>query len=117
MRGGARTQAEKPCVGIEDVEQRKEIVLVGASPVEKHEDPFGIVYRRERGIGKILEGALAGDVILATEVSRLARSILQVLEILECIGILNAFFANEKGLVILLYTLSQRNRGWDLSGR
>ena len=53
-------------------------------PWEFQEDTVSSKIRwRERGIGKILEGALAGDVILAAEVSRLARSTLQVLEILE----------------------------------
>jgi DNA invertase Pin-like site-specific DNA recombinase len=53
-------------------------------PLEFWEDTVSSKIRwRERGIGKILEGARAGDVILAAEVSRLARSTLQVLEILE----------------------------------
>jgi DNA invertase Pin-like site-specific DNA recombinase len=53
-------------------------------PLEFREDTVSSKIRwRERGIGKILEGARAGDVILAAEVSRLARSTLQVLEILE----------------------------------
>jgi len=38
---------------------------------------------RERSIGKILEKAKKGDMIVAAEVSRLGRSTLQVLEILE----------------------------------
>ena len=38
---------------------------------------------RERGIGEILEKAKRGDIIIASEVSRLGRSTLQVLEILE----------------------------------
>jgi DNA invertase Pin-like site-specific DNA recombinase len=38
---------------------------------------------RERAIGKILEQAAAGDVIIAAEISRLGRSTLQVLEIME----------------------------------
>jgi len=38
---------------------------------------------RERKIGDILEKAEKGDVIIASEVSRLGRSTLQVLEILE----------------------------------
>ena len=38
---------------------------------------------RERAIGAVLEKAVAGDVIVAAEVSRLGRSTLQVLEILE----------------------------------
>jgi DNA invertase Pin-like site-specific DNA recombinase len=53
-------------------------------PLEFREDTVSSKIRwRERGIGKILAGARAGDVILAAEVSRLARSTLQVLEILE----------------------------------
>jgi len=44
----------------------------------KQQDPLA----RTR-IGKILEEARSGDVILAVEVSRFARSTLQVLEILE----------------------------------
>jgi len=38
---------------------------------------------RERGIGTILEKATKGDVIIVPEISRLGRSTLQVLEILE----------------------------------
>ena len=38
---------------------------------------------REREIGKILEKAEKGDVIVASEISRLGRSTLQVLEIME----------------------------------
>ncbi len=38
---------------------------------------------RERAIGKILEKAKKGDSIIAAEVSRLGRSALQVLEIME----------------------------------
>lgn len=38
---------------------------------------------RERGIGQILKDAIEGDVILASEISRLGGSPLQVLEILE----------------------------------
>lgn len=43
----------------------------------------GTVPWRERAIGKILENGTKGDIIVAPEVSRLGRSILQVLEILE----------------------------------
>lgn len=43
----------------------------------------GKISWQERTIGKIIESAKAGDVILASEVSRLGRSALQVLEILE----------------------------------
>jgi DNA invertase Pin-like site-specific DNA recombinase len=38
---------------------------------------------QKRGIGKIIEKAKAGDVVVASEISRLARSTLQVLDILE----------------------------------
>lgn len=38
---------------------------------------------RERAIGSILENAEKGDVIVAAEISRLGRSTLQVLEIME----------------------------------
>lgn len=37
----------------------------------------------KRGIGKIIEKVQEGDVLVAAEISRLARSTLQVLEILE----------------------------------
>ena len=42
----------------------------------------GKVSWKKRTIGKIIESANAGDIILAAEVSRLGRSTLQVLEIL-----------------------------------
>ena len=38
---------------------------------------------RERSIGRLLETGKTGDIIIVSEVSRLGRSILQVLEILE----------------------------------
>ena len=38
---------------------------------------------RERSIGSLLETGKTGDIIIVAEVSRLGRSILQVLEILE----------------------------------
>ena len=47
---------------------------------------------RERQIGKILDDAATGDVIVVAEISRLARSTLQVLEILE--------LAAEKGVSV-----------------
>jgi DNA invertase Pin-like site-specific DNA recombinase len=43
----------------------------------------GTLSWRARAIGQLLEQAQAGDVIVAAEVSRLARSTLQVLELLE----------------------------------
>ncbi|MBY0378974.1 MAG: recombinase family protein [Burkholderiales bacterium] len=38
---------------------------------------------RERAIGKLIENGITGDIIIVAEVSRLGRSILQVLEIME----------------------------------
>jgi DNA invertase Pin-like site-specific DNA recombinase len=43
----------------------------------------GKINWRERGIGTILEKANSGDLIIVSEISRLGRSTLQVLEILE----------------------------------
>ena len=40
---------------------------------------------RDRAIGNILEKAVKGDVIVASEISRLGRSTLQVLEIMELV--------------------------------
>ncbi len=47
---------------------------------------------RDRQIGKIIDTAVAGDTIVVAEISRLARSTLQVLEILE--------LAAEKGISV-----------------
>src|SRR6266478_8536275 len=56
----------------------------GINPVKFVEDTVsGKTPWRERAIGTILEKALTGDVIIVAEVSRLGRSTLQVLEILE----------------------------------
>jgi DNA invertase Pin-like site-specific DNA recombinase len=38
---------------------------------------------RDREIGKLIENCIIGDIIIVSEVSRLGRSILQVLEIME----------------------------------
>lgn len=38
---------------------------------------------RDREIGKLIENGITGDIIIVAEVSRLGRSILQVLEIME----------------------------------
>lgn len=38
---------------------------------------------RDRAIGNLIENGMAGDIIIVAEVSRLGRSILQVLEIME----------------------------------
>jgi DNA invertase Pin-like site-specific DNA recombinase len=54
------------------------------APLEFIEDTAsGTTAWRERPIGRLLEEGKAGDVIVVAEVSRLGRSILQVLEILE----------------------------------
>lgn len=56
----------------------------GITPLEFIEDTVsGKTPWRERAIGTVLERAIAGDVIVVAEVSRLGRSTLQVLEILE----------------------------------
>lgn len=56
----------------------------GINPVKFIEDTVsGKTPWRERAIGAILEKAVTGDVIIVAEVSRLGRSTLQVLEILE----------------------------------
>lgn len=53
-------------------------------PLELIEDvASGKLPWRERGIGKILEKSVSGDVLVVSEVSRLGRSTLQVLEILQ----------------------------------
>lgn len=43
----------------------------------------GKVNWRSRSLGKLLEGCKAGDCVVFAEVSRIARSLLQVLEVLE----------------------------------
>ena len=54
------------------------------SPLQFVEDTVsGKVSWKERKIGKILYEAKSGDVLVVSEVSRLGRSALQVLEILE----------------------------------
>lgn len=56
----------------------------GINPVKFIEDTVsGKTPWRKRAIGTILEKAVTGDVIIVAEVSRLGRSTLQVLEILE----------------------------------
>jgi DNA invertase Pin-like site-specific DNA recombinase len=47
---------------------------------------------RERDIGKLLEQAQSGDILLVAEISRLARSTLQVLEVLQ--------IAAERGITV-----------------
>ena len=56
----------------------------GIEPDGVHEDTAsGRIDWRTRKIGELLSVAVGGDVILVAEVSRLARSTLQVLEILQ----------------------------------
>lgn len=56
----------------------------GISPLTIVEDTAsGKTHWREREIGQILESSSPGDIIIASEISRLGRSALQVLEILE----------------------------------
>ena len=74
----------------QDVENQKLSVLdycnsQGIAPIEFVEDTTsGQRSWRDREIGRLLETADAGDVLVAAEVSRLgARSTLQVLELLQ----------------------------------
>ena len=73
----------------QDVENQKLSVLdycnsQGIAPIEFVEDTTsGRRSWRNREIGRLLKTADAGDVLVAAEVSRLARSTLQVLELLQ----------------------------------
>ena len=73
----------------QDVENQKLSVLdycnsQGIAPIEFVEDTTsGRRSWRDREIGRLLETADAGDVLVAAEISRLARSTLQVLELLQ----------------------------------
>ena len=73
----------------QDVENQKLSVLdycnsQGIAPIEFVEDTTsGRRSWRDREIGRLLETVDAGDVLVAAEVSRLARSTLQVLELLQ----------------------------------
>ena len=73
----------------QDVENQKLSVLdycnaQGIARIEFVEDTTsGRRSWRDREIGRLLETADAGDVLVAAEVSRLARSTLQVLELLQ----------------------------------
>ncbi len=73
----------------QDTENQKHGILEycqhhGISPEAVHEDTVsGKIDWRTRKIGELLRTASKGDVILVSEVSRLARSTLQVLEILR----------------------------------
>ena len=82
----------------QDVENQNLSVLdycncQGIAPIEFVEDTTsGRKSWRDREIGRLLENAEAGDVLVAAEVSRLARSALQVLELLQV--------AAERGLTV-----------------
>ena len=65
----------------------------GIAPIEFVEDPAsGRRSWRDPEIGRLLANADAGDVLVAAEISRLARSTLQVLELLQA--------AAERGLTV-----------------
>ena len=78
----------------QDVENQKLSVLdycnsQGIASIEFVEDTTsGRRSWRDREIGRLLETADAGDVLVAAEVSRLARSTLQVLELLQAATLL-----------------------------
>ena len=55
--GGDAVQA---ALGIERIQQREEVVLVGASPVEEDERAFGLAGRRPRSKPKLAQGAACG---------------------------------------------------------
>ena len=82
----------------QDVENQKLSVLdycnsQGIASIEFVEDTTsGRRSWRDREIGRLLETADAGDVLVAAEVSRLARSTLQVLELLQA--------ATERGVTV-----------------
>lgn len=60
----------------------------GLTPVKLIEDSSasGRMDWRKRSVGEMIEKAKAGDVLIVSEVSRLARSTLQVLEIMQEAG-------------------------------
>ena len=47
-KGATRCDTEKPSLGIEVVEQRVKVVLVGSTPVEQHQAPDSLVLGRTR---------------------------------------------------------------------
>jgi DNA invertase Pin-like site-specific DNA recombinase len=76
--------------GIEEYAERR-----GLGPLEYTEETAsGAVDWRERSLGKLLDEMEAGDILIAAEISRIARSTLQVLEILN--------LATKKGITIHL---------------
>ena len=52
----ARSHAEQPALGIEHVEERKEVALVGAAAVEEDEQPFGLARGRARQMAQCVRG-------------------------------------------------------------
>lgn len=73
----------------QDVENQKHGLLeysnqMGISPIQFVEDTAsGKVKWRDRKLGALIDSAQSGDVIIFAEISRIARSTLQVLEVLE----------------------------------
>ena len=56
----ARRDAEQPSLRVEHVEQREEVVLVGAAAVEEDDRAGGVTLRRARPVGKLVgRGQLA----------------------------------------------------------
>lgn len=69
------------------------IARMGFKPPTNYEDSASSkVPWKERAVGKMLDESNAGDIIIVSEVTRLARSTLEVLEILKA--------SAEKGLVV-----------------
>jgi len=64
--------------GIENYAAHKNITL----DETVHDTASGKIDWRERGIGKLLNNSKKGDTVMVSEISRLARSTLQVLEIM-----------------------------------
>lgn len=70
-------------------------------PVSTHDTASTKTEWRQRKIGQLIKDALPGDTIIIAEVSRLARSILEVLEILkECAAKGVAVHVVKSGLIL-----------------
>ncbi len=73
----------------QDLEKFKSEILhfandKGLVPVEWVEEKVsGTIHWNQRGLGSILEQLRPGDTIVVSEISRLARSLLQVIEVIE----------------------------------
>lgn len=76
---GDRQDVQNQKLGVLDYCNQNNLVPV----VEIEDMSSGATAWKNRGIGEIIESSTAKDVIVVAEVSRLARSTLQVLEILE----------------------------------